>query len=389
MKELRHEVIRELDEHIMPFWMNLRDDEHGGFFGKVDYHLTINKQSDKGGIAAARLLWSFSAAYRVTKKEKYLEYAHHTYDFLVSKVYDAVHEGLFWMLDYKGNPVDKRKHIYAQAFGIYGLSEYYRATGNEEALGFAMRLYDLIESKGYCAENNAYLEEFSCEWIKKDNEMLSENGILADITTNTHLHILEAYTNLYRARPNKELRNRLMNMIHIFYSKIYDHQTHALKVFFNNQWDELIPLKSFGHDIEASWLMDDAIKVLRLDNKRYDQMVIDIANNIAKNAMLEDGSILNEQEGVAIDCTRIWWGQAEAMVGFYNAYERTNDARFINLTYNLWKYTKENIIDNRENSEWFWSVEAEGKPTKRDIAEPWKTPYHNVRFCLEMIERMS
>lgn len=389
MEQLRSEIIRELEEHIMPFWMNLKDEDHGGFFGKVDYHQSVNQKSNKGGIATSRLLWSFSAAYRVTKKEKYLVYAHHAYNFLVRKVYDAEYEGLFWMLDYKGNPVDTRKHIYAQAFGIYGLSEYYRATGNEEALDYAIKLYDLIESKGYSEENNAYLEEFSCEWAKKDNEMLSENGILADITTNTHLHILEAYTNLYRVWTNKALSDRLMNIIHIFYKKIYDHQTHYLKVFFNNEWDEILPLKSFGHDIEASWLIDDAMKLLRLNNKMYDQMVINIASNIAKDAIQEDGSILNEQEGNVIDYTRIWWGQAEAMVGFFNAYERTGDDRFLNIIYNLWQYTKENIIDKREDGEWFWSIEAEGKPTVRDIAEPWKTPYHNARFCLEFIERMS
>ncbi|WP_207655815.1 AGE family epimerase/isomerase [Vallitalea okinawensis] len=389
MIKLREEVAKELSKHIMPFWINLKDEENGGFYGNVDYDLKVDKKGVKGGIASSRLLWSFSAAYRVTKEEKNLVCAHHAYDFLVNNVYDTVQEGLFWLLDHEGNPIDTRKHIYAQAFGIYALSEYYRVSQRTEALKLAKKLYSIIETRGYDKEKNAYLEEFNRQWIKQDNEMLSENGIIADITTNTHLHVLEAYTNLYRVWPNNELKKKLMNIIDIFYNKIFDNKTKFLKVFFDNSWNELIDLKSYGHDIEASWLLDDAIKLLRLKNDKYDQMVVDIAYNIANYAIQNDGSIINEKENNIEDYSRIWWGQAEAIVGFLNAYERTEDERFSIIIHNLWAYIQQNLIDVREGGEWFWSIEDDGQPSIRAIAEPWKTPYHNARFCLEILERVK
>ena len=389
VKKLKKEVVKELNQHILPFWMKLKDEENGGFYGVVDYELNIDKGANKGGIAITRFLWSFSAAYRITKKEEYLEYAHHAFNFLKTKVYDRKHKGLYWMLDYVGNPIDTRKHIYTQAFGIYALSEYYRVANSNEALELAKELYNLIETKGYSNERNAYMEEFNREWIETTNEMLSENGVLADITTNTHLHIIEAYTNLYRVWQNKELEDRLINLIDIFYERIFNKKTKSLGVFFDRNWNEILDLKSFGHDIEASWLIDETLKLLELEKEEFINMVVDIAYNIADTAIQEDGSIINEKECYRTDYTRVWWGQAEAMVGFLNAYERTGDKRFLYLVKGLWGYTKDYVIDKRDNSEWFWSVESDGIPTKREIAEPWKTPYHNTRFCLEIIERVK
>lgn len=389
MGQLKQEIEKQLTDKILPFWMKLKDEENGGFYGEVDYDLTINKEGPKGGIAAARFLWSFSAAYRVTMKEEYLSYAHHAYRFLSQKAIDPVHKGLYWMLDHKGNPIDTRKHIYTQAFGIYALSEFYRAFKHPEALKLARELYELIETKGYDEHTKAYKEEFNREWIERSNEMLSEHGLVSDITTNTHLHVLEAYTNLYRVWPSQQLKEKLTNLVYTFYQKIYDYETKFQKVFFDKKWQELMDLKSYGHDIEASWLLDEAVKVLDLKDENISKMIIDIAYNIAEHGVLEDGSVANEEKEGKVDCTRVWWVQAESMVGFYNAYERTGDKKFLNLVDNLWKYTKENLIDSRDEGEWFWSVEPDGKPTKRPVAEPWKTPYHNSRFCLEMIERMS
>ncbi|SHH60150.1 AGE family epimerase/isomerase [Clostridium grantii] len=389
MDDLREEILKDLQENIMPFWMNLKDDEYGGFYGWVDYDLNLIKSTDKGGIATARYLWSFSSMYRFTKDEKYKECANHAYKFLLNNFLDKEWKGLYWMVDYKGNVTDYRKHVYTQSFGIYALSEYYRATGHEESLEMAKDLYYLIESKGFNNKNNAYMEEFNREWDISPNEMLSENGVVADITTNTHLHVLEAYTNLYRVWPDKELKENINKLIKIFYEYIYNKDTKFLKVFFDNKWNEIIDLKSYGHDIEASWLIDEALKVIASDNKEYLQMVVDIAYNIAKEGVLKDGSLKNEKEKGKDDLTKVWWVQAEAMVGFVNAYERTKDKKFLELVSGLWKYTKENVIDKRKNGEWYWSVEENNKPTEREIAGPWKTPYHNTRFCLEILERID
>src|SRR5690625_1683799 len=285
MNEFQIEVEKELTEHILPFWMKLKDKQNGGFYGMVDFNLNTHDQADKGGIVTARFLWTFSAAYRVTKNKQYLEHADHLYDFLVNKVYDNEYSGLYWLVDYQGNPKDTRKHVYTQSFGIYALSEYYRATKNESALKLAISLFELIEDKGFSKQSNAYMEEFDRKWNSAPNEMLSENDLLADITMNTHIHVLEAYTNLYKAWPNEKLKARLNRLLDVHYNKIYDQESKFLHVFFDKEWNSLLNIKSFGHDIEASWLMDEAIKTLDYRDDDYIQMVVDIAYNIANNVM--------------------------------------------------------------------------------------------------------
>ncbi|KAB8125606.1 N-acylglucosamine 2-epimerase [Gracilibacillus oryzae] len=388
MIQITNEIQQHLENKILPFWMRLKDDEYGGYYGVVDHDLTIHKEADKGGIATARFLWTFSSAYRVTQNKKYLEYAHHLYKFLRDKLYDETNKGIYWLVDYKGEPIDTRKHVYAQSFAIYALSEYYRVTNSNEALELALEIYHLIEEKGYNTSNSAYMEEFDCFWNPVKNEMLSENGVTADITMNTHIHVLEAYTNLYKAHPSEELKQRLIDLLETHYQRIYDKNSKFLGVFFDKEWESLINMKSFGHDIEASWLMDETIKTLGINKPEYHQMVLDIAYNIADYAMQEDGSLINEQVEDEYDYTRIWWIQAEAMVGYLNAYQHTNDPKFEKIIIELWNYIKEKVVDNRNNGEWYWSVEADGSPTVKAIGEPWKTSYHNSRFCLEYIERV-
>lgn len=389
MNTFVNEFRNELETHILPFWAKLKDDENGGYYGLVDYDLHVHKDAGKGGIATCRQLWAFSAAYRVLKKEAYLQQANHAYRFLTEYVFDHQYKGLYWMVDYKGNPSDDRKHVYAQAFGVYALTEYYRVTQNQEALDYAKQLYKLIETVGFNEETNAYKEEFNRKWEEQSNEMLSENGVIADITMNTHLHVLEAYTNLYRVWEDEQLKGRIANLIDLFYEKVFDKQSKFLQVFFNNHWESIIDLKSYGHDIEASWLIDDALKVTGNNDRKYTQMVIDIAYNIEKNGVLKDGSLAYENENGKIDYTRVWWVQVEAMVGFYNAYEKTKDEKFLKAVERIWDYVKTYMIDSREGGEWYWSVEADDQPTKREIAGPWKCPYHNARFCLEFIERVG
>lgn len=389
MNTFRQEVEQELVGHILPFWMRMQDKENGGFYGLVDYNLRIHKQTEKGSIALSRFLWSFSAAYRVTKNEEYLQAAHHAYHFLSTKMIDAEIGGIYWAVDYQGNVTDSRKHVYAQAFAIYALSEYYRVTANADVLNLANRLYQLIEKIGFFPERNAYGEEFNREWQEQPNEQLSENGVIADITMNTHLHVLEAYTNLYRVQPSEELRDRMVNLLTIFHEKIYDPTTHVLGVFFNTSWESLVDLTSNGHDIEASWLLDEAIHVLGLKNEAFNRMVMNIAYNIAWHAIQPDGSLANEKEGAHLDLTKVWWVQVEAMVGLVNAYRHTKDEIFQERTLALWAYTKKHLIDPREGGEWYWSAEPNGEPTQRNIGGPWKAAYHNSRFCMEIMERVT
>lgn len=381
-------IQQELEQSILPFWMRLKDEQYGGLYGRVTFDLTPVEVGEKGGIAAARHLWSFSSSYRVLKKPEYLSMATHVYQFIKEACIDKVYGGVYWMLDYRGEVIDDRKHIYAQAFMIYGLSEYYRVTKDKEALDLAMVLYDLIESKGFNEDNGAYKEEFTREWVETPNEMLSENGVIADITMNTHIHILEAYTNLYKVAPSDELKERLNYLLALHYERLYQ-SDRFLGVFFDQNWKSILDLKSFGHDIEASWLIDEALKVLGNEDPRYHRMVIDIAENIRSVAINDDGSLLNEQEGDHIDRTRIWWAQAEAALGFYNAYQKTNDAVFRAAAEGCWDFIMKYMKDPREGGEWYWSLDEHNLPIKRDLVEPWKVSYHNTRSCLELIERMG
>lgn len=389
LKSIEQEIRREWTEHILPFWAGLRDDRHGGYYGEVSVDLQTDTLAPKGGIATARQLWSFSAAYRVTGEEVWASHAKHAYSFLKDRLIDREHGGMYWMVDHEGQPLDTRKHVYAQSFAVYSLSEYSRATGDAEALELARELFGLIEEKGYDTGIQAYKEEFDREWNEQPNEKLSENGLNADITMNTTIHVLEAYTTLYRVWPDSRVRSALENLLSMLYNRIYDPEKKRLNVFFDRSWNSLLDLTSFGHDIEASWLIDDAMKAIGSDHADYAKMVVDIAYQIADTAVSDDGSLMNEQHGDRTDDTRIWWVQAESMVGFYNAYQRTGDTRFLDLIDRMWTYTKTHIIDPRGGGEWYWSVQADGRPDRREIAGPWKCPYHNSRFCIEMIERMN
>ncbi len=381
-------IKQELTSTILPFWMKLKDEKNGGLYGRVSYDLDVKEVGEKGGIAAARHLWAFSSSYRVLNQPEYLDMAHHMYQFIKDKCFDTEYGGVYWMLDYRGEVIDDRKHIYAQAFMIYGLSEYYRVTQNKEALDLAFELYDLIEVKGFDEKSGAYKEEFTREWTEAPNEMLSENGVIADITMNTHIHILEAYTNLYKAAPSEALKERLIYLLDVHADRIYQ-ADHFLGVFFDKDWNNIIDLQSFGHDIEAAWLIDETLKVLKCEVPKYHDMVKAIAANILKVAVNKDGSLQNEREKGVVDETRIWWMQAEAMLGFFNAYEKTSDDAFKQAAENAWQYIIDHIKDPRPGGEWYWSLTKDNQPIERDMAEPWKVSYHNTRSCLELIERME
>jgi mannobiose 2-epimerase len=389
-KKIENEIYDEAVNHILPFWSSQKDSKNGGFYGFMSNDLTLNKKSEKGGIATARFLWSFSAAYRAFDKQEYLELAKHSYQFMKTNLIDQKYGGIYWMADYKGEIIDSRKHIYTQSFGVYSLSEFYRVTSNQEALDLAIELFELIEEKGYDTKDNMYLEEFNRCWIISNNEMLSENGVIAEGTTNTHLHILEAYTNLYRVWPDAKLEKALRNIIRIFYDHIYKKESNDLKVFFDRSWNEKLDLQSYGHDIEASWLLYDGLLALNENKTEYIEMVKDIGAHIFQVAIIDAGVVIPECEaGKCVDKC-VWWVQSEAMVGFMNMYQLTENKKYYDVVNRIWLYTKTNIIDRRDGGEWFQETSIKGKPLdEKAMVEPWKTPYHNIRFCIEMLERIK
>lgn len=384
---LAHEVRRELTDRIIPFWKKLRDDEHGGYYGYMDFDLKVDKEYEKGCILNSRILWFFANAYMTLKEKSLLAEAAHAYSFMRDYCEDKEYGGVFWSVTYDGLPLDTTKHIYNQAFAIYALSSYYAASNDSSALDFAMSLFEKIETIG--TDSYGYLESFNRKWELEDNDKLSENGLLADKTMNTLLHVLEAYTELYRVNKDEKVRSALVKILDAFRNQVYNEKTNRLEVFFDEKMNTISDLYSYGHDIEASWLLDRAATVLSDDKIKADTNAYTnkLVAEVYKEA-LADGAMNNECFKGVVDTTRVWWVQAEAMVGFCNCYEKTGEEKYKDITEQLWDYIKNYIIDKREGSEWFWDLDKENNPVSRKpIVEPWKCPYHNGRMCMEIIRR--
>ncbi len=384
---LAHEVRRELTDRIIPFWKRFRDDEHGGYYGYMDFDLKVDKEYEKGCILNSRILWFFANAYMTLKDKSLLAEAAHAYSFMRDCCEDKEYGGVFWSVTYDGLPLDTTKHIYNQAFAIYALSSYYAASNDSSALEFAMSLFEKIETIG--TDSYGYLESFNRKWELEDNDKLSENGLLADKTMNTLLHVLEAYTELYRVNKDEKVRSALVKILDAFRNQVYNEKTNRLEVFFDEKMNTISDLYSYGHDIEASWLLDRAATVLSDDKIKADtnaytnKLVAEVYNEA-----LADGAMNNECFKGVVDTTRVWWVQAEAMVGFYNCYEKTGEEKYKDITEQLWDYIKNYIIDKREGSEWFWDLDKDNNPiSRKPIVEPWKCPYHNGRMCMEIIRR--
>ncbi len=326
------------------------------------------------------------------KDEAYLQIAKRAKDYLLDYFYDKENGGIYWLLDYKGNPVETKKQIYAQGFAIYGLSEYYRATNDNEALDYAVKLFKTIEVHSFDTQNNGYLEAFTQDWQLIEDMRLSEKDANEKKTMNTHLHILEPYTNLYRVWKDDSLKKQLKNLINLFLDKIIDHETNHLNLYFNNNWNSKCDIVSYGHDIEASWLMYEAALVL--DEPEILEKVRTIVPLIVKAAeegLQLDGGMVYEKNNQTghLDTERHWWVQAEAVIGFVNHFQYYNDEQSLDNALSCWKYIKDNLID-WVNGEWFWSVYEDGIVNRNDDkAGIWKCPYHNGRMCLEIIERFA
>ncbi|MBR3307836.1 MAG: AGE family epimerase/isomerase [Lachnospiraceae bacterium] len=387
---MKEEIKEELTGHIIPFWTGLRDDEYGGWYGLLDFDLKLDKKAEKGCILNNRIVWFFSNAYMLLKDPALLDQARHGYKFLSQYCLDRENGGVYWSMSYDGKPLDTTKHTYNQAFCIYALSSYYAASGDRKALEEAYALFEVIE--GRCRDEGGYLEAFDREFKPVSNEKLSENGVMATRTMNTLLHVFEAYTELYRVDKDERVAEKLCWMLDLFADKMYNPALHRQEVFFDHEYNTLIDLYSYGHDIETSWLIDRGLEIL--DRKDYTEklrpITIDLAENVRKVAF--DGhSLANECDKGVVNEDRIWWVQAETLVGFLNAYAVSPEKKyFLEAAEAEWEFIKTYSIDHREGSEWFYAVTKDGQPDekRRPIVEPWKCPYHNGRMCIEALRRL-
>lgn len=391
--QLKQELTEELTNNILYFWeTKMKDDTRGGFYGQMMGNNQLVPEAGRGGILNARILWSFSSAARILKSARYLSVAQHAKEYIFKHFFDTENGGTYWMLKADGTPADTKKQIYSQAFFIYALVEYYRVSGDQTSLNKAKELFLLIEKYSFDKEMNGYFEAYSKDWVLLEDLRLSEKDANEKKTMNTHLHVLEAYTNLYRVWKDPLLAQQLQNLIDIFLEKIVNKDTWHLDLFFDEQWTCKSAIYSYGHDIEASWLLDEAAVVL--GNATTLRTVREVAIKIAVAAtegLLPNGAIMNEKncETGHVDTNSDWWPQAEAIVGFYNAYQLTNNDFYLEYVLKNWDFVRNFIIDS-DNGEWFWSVDANGKRNySDDKAGFWKCPYHNSRMCLELIERIK
>lgn len=420
VKTLKAEVRDVLENNILNFWLDkMVDEENGGFYGQMTGEGEIVKTADKGGILNARILWSFSAAYRVLHKQEYLEAATRAKDYIINHFIDKEYGGTYWSLDYKGQPRDTKKQFYAIGFTIYGLSEYARATGDREALDYAISLYECIEEHSLDREYNGYIEACTREWGEIADMRLSELDANYPKSQNTHLHIIEPYTNLYRCIKELKaaescnyvpaigsvlpigitvpdefvvrLESSLRNLITIFTDKILNPETHHLDLFFDMDWTRQAGrLESYGHDIECSWLMHEAALVLGDETVlRKVENIVQMVAKASEKGLNEDGSMVHEAnlDTGYVDTDRHWWVQAENVVGWINIWQYFGDESALQKALRCWQYIKLNLID-REGGEWWWSRDPERNINRKDDkAGFWKCPYHNSRMCLELMER--
>jgi mannobiose 2-epimerase len=392
LNSLKVDVRKNLTENILPYWsLKMTDKVHGGFFGRIDGKDQVFPDAEKGGILNARILWTWSASYRVLKDTSYLRLAKRAKDYICKYFIDPENGGAFRSVKASGEHADTRKQVYTLSFFIYALSEYSRVTGDADALKKAEEIYNCIEKYAADPVSGGYFEVFTRDWQRSRDRLIGEKSDNDEKTMNTHLHLLEAYTNLYRVWPDKKLKVRLQNLVSLFENKIIDNKTFHLIPFLDRN---LVPTSesfSFGHDIECSWLLYETAVVLG-DNElksRITKTSLKIADAAAEGLQI-DGSMATEKDiktGI-ITKERSWWEQAETIVGYLNAYELTENMKYLGNAMRCWKYVSDHFVD-RVNGGWYSRVDSSGVPVMNDKAGFWICPYHSSRMCLEVIERVK
>jgi mannobiose 2-epimerase len=393
LTKFSNRVSDQLFGHILPFWCGLAlDHEQGGWLAWMSNDLRVDRRQPKGVIVNSRILWAFSAVFRARSEAIYRQMAERAFDYVMNRFWDAQLGGVFWRLDDRGRVIDDSKKIYGQAFCVYALTEYHRAFGDKTAIERAIQLFELIEEHAYDAKQGGYIEVCRRDWSEAVGARLSEKDMSEKKSMNNHLHLLEAYTNLYRVWKESRVEQRLRELIELFEYRILDARSLHFHHFFDEQWRVRSDTYTFGHDIEGSWLLCEAAEVLQ-DATLFGK-VRGLAERIAEVVLNEgiesDGGLCYEgKAGKVIDRGKECWPQAEAVIGFLNAFQISSDARFLKAAARIWDYIESRIVD-RVNGEWFWRITPEGHvDSNLPKVSEWKGPYHGTRACLETMHRLS
>lgn len=399
MARLLPQIKQELLSNILPWWMqHTLDHQNGGFYGAVTNDLRVLNDVPRSVVLCARMLWTYSAAYRAYPDEAYLQTARHAFDYLTTRFWDAEYGGVYWMIDKNGQPVEDRKQLYGHGFAIYGLSEYFLATGDPAALKCAQDLFRLMVEHAYDPVYGGYVEARSRDWSPIPDLRLSDKEPNCIKSMNTMLHIVEPFTNLVRAWDTTETRAQLESVLRSFLDHVINPQTHTTRLFFDEAWNSMGNHVSFGHDIEASWLIVEAAEVLGDEEliTRTKRIALEMAEATLRG-IDADGSLLYEAAPTEFTIVeKHWWPQAEGMVGYFNAAQIAAEQgdtalaeKYAAIAYRLWEYIAEKMVDH-QHGDWFKSLSREGVPLpNRTKAGPWDCPYHHTRACLEMIRRLG
>ena len=386
-------VDAELRTDILPYWMNhFRNPSGDGFLGEIENDNTVKAGAPIGSLLTSRILWTYSAAYRRTRDPQYLAMANAAYDTLQRRFWDPVDGGFLWSLSPDGRVIDDRKEVYGQSFAIYGLAEYYLATGNKAALDRAIDVYRLLEKYSHDPVHGGYLEAFTRDWKRPPGARLSDIGPEYPKSQNTNLHLMEAYTNLLRAWPDAGLRANLRALADVMITRVLSPDGSHLILYFDADWTPRSTTTSFGHDIEFNWLLTETAGVLGdpAFTARVKPICLKIAAYTLEHGVDKDGGLMNEANpaGVITDGSKEWWQQAEALTGFINAYELSGDPKYYAAARGVWGFIQAHIIDHKDG-EWFWGVERDGTvEPHRYKAGFWKCPYHDSRCCMEASKRL-
>lgn len=388
----QRDVRREVREAILPFWMNrAKDEKHGGFLGELDYRGQPNPGAPKGGVLNARILWTFAHAYLQYGDDAYRNAAERSFTDFVTHFWDPVQGGTYWSVTAEAAPLDTRKLVYGQSFSLYGLVEYYRAFREKDALAKARELFDLIIRHARDTAYGGFLEGYTADWKPLEAEAAMEISSGAAKSMNTHLHLMEAFTNLYRVDPSAEVRTALEECLQLFLDHILNPQTRHFDLFFTREWEKTSDVISFGHDIEGSWLLWEAAEILGDETllKQVHSASLAMAEAILQEGCHPDGSLLNEAYGDgSLAGERDWWPQAEAVVGFLNAWQLCGEDRYLEASLRTWAWIRANMSDPH-TGEWHSQITEDGQVAKVPIADFWKCPYHNSRCCFEVDQRLK
>lgn len=392
LSDLKKELTAELKQNILPYWIKYTpDNTNGGFYGRINNDNTIDAKANKGSILNARILWTFSAAYNALKEPQYLEIADRAFAYIQKHFIDHTYGGVYWLLDYTGKPVDTRKQIYALAFTVYGLSEYYKASGKKESLKAAIDIYNVIEEKAFDPGYKGYFEAYQRDWSLIEDQRLSEKDMNVEKTMNTHLHVLEAYSTLYDVWKDAELRNKIEHLIEVFLKHIVNNETGHFNMFMETDWKVVSGKLSYGHDVEGAWLLQEAAE--KIDNPSLLEKVKTIALKMTNAALLGidplGGLYADYIPDMGNETDREWWTMAEGVVGCVNAHEISHNSKYLDAAFGFWDFLKKYQIDHKYG-EWFYRVDEHAKPIlSYDKVGQWKCPYHNSRMCLEIMRRVK